>query len=71
MPLIITWYICLLITADGPNDRIQKVVDSGICLRLSQILLLSAEKELIAPALRAVGNILTGNDYQTQVLKKL
>lgn len=52
---------------DGPNDRIQKIVESRFCQRLSEFLKLSTEKDLVTPALRAVGNILTGDDMQTQV----
>lgn len=57
----------LFYIADGPNDRIQKILDVGICRQLSQFLMLSTEKIIVAPALRAVGNILTGDDIQTQV----
>ena len=56
------------ILADGPNDRIKMIVEQrGLCQRLSQLLQLSTEKDLVTPALRAVGNILTGDDMQTQV----
>lgn len=58
----------MYILADGPNDRIQKIVEQhGLCQRLSEFLQLSSEKDLVTPALRAVGNILTGDDMQTQV----
>ncbi|KAF3836557.1 hypothetical protein F7725_029115 [Dissostichus mawsoni] len=43
--------------SDGPNDKIQAVIDSGVCRRL-----------VVSPALRAVGNIVTGDDLQTQVI---
>lgn len=58
-----------MLLADGPNDRIQKIIDCGLCPRICQILLLSTEKDIISPALRAAGNILTGDDRQTQVIK--
>ena len=57
----------IFLIADGPNDRIQKIVESGLCQRLSQFLILCTEKDIVTPALRAVGNILTGDDMQTQV----
>ncbi|KAH7097648.1 ARM repeat-containing protein [Auriculariales sp. MPI-PUGE-AT-0066] len=46
------WAISYL--SDGSNDKIQAVIESGMCRRLT-------------PALRAVGNIVTGDDLQTQV----
>lgn len=66
--VIIIIYNTLSLLVDGPNDRIQTVVESGVCQRLSEFLRLSTEKDLVTPALRAVGNILTGDDMQTQVL---
>ena len=57
----------LFLKADGPNDKIQRVIDGGFCRRLPQLLLQSTEKDIVVPALRAVGNILTGDDVQTQV----
>ena len=52
--------------ADGPNARIQNVVDGGLVKRLVE-LMLHHDRSVVAPALRAVGNILTGDDLQTQV----
>lgn len=57
----------LLYVADGPNDQIQRVLDGGFCRRLPQLLLQSTERDIVIPALRAVGNIMTGDDMQTQV----
>lgn len=58
-----------VLLADGPNDRIQMILDAGFCPHLPQFLLLDTDKErqIIIPALRAIGNILTGDDLQTQV----
>ncbi|KTG03079.1 hypothetical protein cypCar_00031682 [Cyprinus carpio] len=53
--------------SDGPNEKIQAVIDSGVCRRLVE-LLLHAEYKVVSPALRAVGNIVTGDDLQTQVI---
>ena len=52
--------------ANGPNLRIQKVIDGGLCRRVVELLLRS-EVKVVSPSLRAVGNMLTGDDVQTQV----
>ena len=52
--------------ADGPNVRIQKIVDGGLVNRLVE-LMLHPDRSVVTPALRAVGNVLTGDDVQTQV----
>ncbi|KZV47327.1 importin subunit alpha-1 [Dorcoceras hygrometricum] len=51
--------------SDGTNDKIQAVIDSGVCPRLVDLLLHMSPSVLI-PALRTVGNIVTGDDIQTQ-----
>ncbi|CAN6468286.1 unnamed protein product [Victoria cruziana] len=51
--------------SDGTNDKIQAVIDSGVCPRLVELLLHPSPSVLI-PALRTVGNIVTGDDQQTQ-----
>ncbi|KAK4406729.1 Importin subunit alpha [Sesamum angolense] len=51
--------------SDGTNDKIQAVIDSGVCPRLVELLLHPSPSVLI-PALRTVGNIVTGDDLQTQ-----
>ncbi|WJX80044.1 hypothetical protein P8452_63092 [Trifolium repens] len=53
--------------SDGANDKIQGVIDAGVCSRLVELLLHQAPSVLI-PALRTVGNIVTGDDMQTQVI---
>uniref|UniRef100_A0AAX7VDR8 Importin subunit alpha n=1 Tax=Astatotilapia calliptera TaxID=8154 RepID=A0AAX7VDR8_ASTCA len=53
--------------SDGPNDKIQAVIDSGVCRRLVE-LLIHVDYKVVSPALRAVGNIVTGDDLQTQVI---
>uniref|UniRef100_A0A4W6CFP4 Importin subunit alpha n=1 Tax=Lates calcarifer TaxID=8187 RepID=A0A4W6CFP4_LATCA len=53
--------------SDGPNDKIQAVIDSGVCRRLVE-LLMHTDYKVASPALRAVGNIVTGDDIQTQVV---
>lgn len=49
---------------DGPNERIQAIVDTGMVPQLVQ-LLASPKVEVVTPALRTVGNIATGSDAQT------
>ncbi|KAF3793824.1 Importin subunit alpha-1a [Nymphaea thermarum] len=51
--------------SDGTNDKIQAVIDAGVCPRLVELLLHPSPSVLI-PALRTVGNIVTGDDQQTQ-----
>ena len=51
--------------SDGPNEKIQAVIDSGACRRLVE-LLLNPSPAVQTPALRTIGNIVTGNDLQTQ-----
>ncbi|KAM9277925.1 LOW QUALITY PROTEIN: importin subunit alpha-5 [Cariama cristata] len=53
--------------SDGPNDKIQAVIDAGVCRRLVE-LLMHNDYKVVSPALRAVGNIVTGDDIQTQVI---
>ncbi|KAF1002554.1 importin subunit alpha-like [Apium graveolens] len=53
--------------SDGTNDKIQAVIDAGVCPRLVELLLHPSASVLI-PALRTVGNIVTGDDMQTQVI---
>ena len=50
--------------SDGPNDRIEAVLQAGVARRLVE--LLQNETTALTPALRTVGNIATGNDVQTQ-----
>jgi len=53
--------------SDGPNDRIQKVIEAGVCRRLVE-LLNHLSFSVVTPALRTVGNIVTGDDMQTQIV---
>lgn len=54
---------------DGGNEQIQMVIDSGVVPRLIP-LLSHKEVKVQTAALRAVGNIVTGTDEQTQVTQR-
>lgn len=53
--------------SDGPNEKIQAVIEAGVCRRLVE-LLLNTSPAVQTPALRTVGNIVTGDDLQTQFI---
>ncbi|KAK9215249.1 hypothetical protein WN944_007253 [Citrus x changshan-huyou] len=53
--------------SDGTNDKIQAVIEVGVCRRLVE-LLGHPSSSVLAPALRTVGNIVTGDDFQTQYI---
>lgn len=53
--------------SDGPNEKIQAVIESGVCMRLVE-LLMHPSPAVQTPALRTVGNIVTGDDLQTQAI---
>mmetsp|Transcript_8857 Transcript_8857/g.8766 ORF Transcript_8857/g.8766 Transcript_8857/m.8766 type:complete len:548 (+) Transcript_8857:120-1763(+) len=56
--------------SDGPNERIQAVLNAGVAPRLVE-LLGSPTSTVQTPALRTVGNIVTGDDAQTQFVINL
>jgi len=53
--------------SDGPNERIQDIIEAGLVPKMVQLL---GHKELkvAAGAVRALGNIVTGDDVQTQTV---
>lgn len=52
---------------DGSNDKIQAIVETGIVPQLIS-LLSNSEISVLTPALRTVGNIVTGTDVQTDAI---
>ncbi|KAG2373031.1 hypothetical protein C9374_012877 [Naegleria lovaniensis] len=52
---------------DGANDRIQAVIDSN-CVKQVITLLSHDSHSVVAPALRIIGNIASGDDVQTEYL---
>jgi len=53
--------------SDGTNDKIQAVIEAGVCRRMVELLMHSSPS-VQTPALRTVGNIVTGDDMQTQIV---
>lgn len=53
--------------SDGSNDKITAVIEAGVCRRLVELLMHSSFS-VQTPALRTVGNIVTGDDLQTQII---
>jgi importin subunit alpha-1 len=51
--------------SDGPNEKIQAVLDTGICARVVE-LMGRGPASVQTPALRTAGNVVTGDDQQTQ-----
>jgi len=58
-----TWALSYL--SDGDNESLNVIVSTGICPKLVE-LLGSSHNKCIPPCLRTLGNIVTGNDAQTQ-----
>eukprot|EP00465_Bigelowiella_longifila_P002861 CAMPEP_0185257044 /NCGR_PEP_ID=MMETSP1359-20130426/6106_1 /TAXON_ID=552665 /ORGANISM="Bigelowiella longifila, Strain CCMP242" /LENGTH=559 /DNA_ID=CAMNT_0027841925 /DNA_START=24 /DNA_END=1703 /DNA_ORIENTATION=- len=62
------WALSYLSDDTAPdNQKIQAVIESGVCRRLVELLMHKSDN-VRTPALRTVGNIVTGDDVQTQVI---
>lgn len=62
------WALSYLSDDTGPhNQKIQAVIQSGVCKRLVELLMHKSDN-VKTPALRTVGNIVTGDDLQTQII---
>jgi len=61
-----SWALSYL--SDGTNDKIQAVIEAGVCQRLVELLTSHTSPSVLIPALRTVGNIVTGDDLQTQII---
>jgi len=62
------WALSYLSDDTGPhNQKIQAVIQAGVCGRLVT-LLMHKSPNVKTPALRTVGNIVTGDDIQTQMV---
>lgn len=54
--------------SDGPNEKIQAVIEQeGLVPTLVQ-LLMHRDTSVLTPALRVIGNVVTGDDHQTQMV---
>jgi len=53
--------------SDGPNEKIAAVIESGVTVRVVE-LLMHPSPAVRTPALRTVGNIVSGDDLQTQIV---
>nr|XP_039253684.1 importin subunit alpha-1-like [Styela clava] len=53
---------------DGPNERIELVIKTGVVETLVHILSSIQDVLVITPVLRTLGNIVTGTDQQTQLV---
>lgn len=53
--------------SDGPNDRIQRVLEAGVLDVVVQMLS-APTSAMQTPAIRTIGNVVTGNDMQTQTV---
>ncbi|KAG2331252.1 hypothetical protein Bca4012_019175 [Brassica carinata] len=59
------WALAFL--SDNTHEHIQAVIDAGVIPRIIQLLAHTSPAVLI-PALRTIGNVVTGNDVQTQTV---
>lgn len=53
--------------SDGPNDRIERVMTTGVTTKLVEFLN-DKSSPLLTPTIRCLGNFVTGSDVQTQAV---
>jgi importin subunit alpha-1 len=53
--------------SDGPNDRIERVMQTGVTAKLVEFLK-DKTSLLLIPTIRCLGNFVTGSDVQTQAV---
>ncbi|KAK7337678.1 hypothetical protein VNO77_18263 [Canavalia gladiata] len=53
--------------SDGPIEKVQAVIEQGVCPRLVE-LLLHISDEVTIPAIRTLGNVVAGNDALAQLV---
>lgn len=53
--------------SDGPNDRIEQVMQTGVTSKLVEYLS-DMKSPLLTPTIRCLGNFVTGSDFQTQAV---
>lgn len=64
----VAWALSCL--SDGQHEeeeRIQRIIEAGVCRRLVE-LLSHQSFSVVIPVLRTVGNIVTGDNMQTQII---
>jgi hypothetical protein len=54
--------------SEWQSEHVQAVLDTGVCPRLVQLLQDNKEYSVQIPALRAIGNLVTGDDVQTEIV---
>lgn len=53
---------------DGPNERLEAVCQARIIPHVVRLVATCNDKSILIPALRVIGNIVTGDDRQTQMI---
>lgn len=61
------WALSYLSDSDKEQKRVQALVEAGVCRRVVD-LLYHPSYAVVTPALRTIGNIVAGDDLQTQVV---
>ncbi|CAD7962446.1 unnamed protein product [Amoebophrya sp. A25] len=61
------WALSYFSDGDRAAERIDAIINAGVCRRACE-LLSHADYLVVIPALRLVGNICVGNDYQTDLI---